>query len=188
MHVLLNGSVENVEAKSVPYRDFYRVRKCDNHIHHTAAFTQQMFLHFLQRKAKESGDEVVMEDKKTKEDVTLTQLFDKLDIDPGHLSMDILGMRASHAFQRFDNFNASYNPSGKAELREVFLKYNNMIDGRFLTEMTRELFEKMEEDRYQYSELRRSVGGRSDKDWSKLAKWIVNNELICEHVRWMIQV
>lgn len=38
------------------------------------------------------------------------------------------------------------------------------------------------------SELRLSIYGRSEQEWTKLAKWIINNKLYCENVRWIIQV
>ena len=40
LHLLINNEVEATEAHSVPYRDFYNVRKIDNHIHHSACMHQ----------------------------------------------------------------------------------------------------------------------------------------------------
>jgi AMP deaminase len=36
-----------------------------------------------------------------------------------------------NTFHRFDKFNAKYNPIGESRLREVFLKTDNYICGRF---------------------------------------------------------
>ena len=35
LHVLLNSEREMEAQKSVPHRDFYNVRKCDTHVHHS---------------------------------------------------------------------------------------------------------------------------------------------------------
>jgi hypothetical protein len=40
----------------------------------------------------------------------------------------------------------------------------------------------------QNCEWRISIYGRYMDEWDKLARWIVNNELYCNNVRWLIQV
>src|SRR5262249_51253816 len=46
--------------------------------------------------------------------------------------------KARHdSFHRFDRFNLKYNPIGESRLREVFLKTNNYIQGRYLAELTK---------------------------------------------------
>ena len=40
-------------------------------------------------------------------------------------------MKDRNTFHRFDKFNAKYNPIGESRLREVFLKTDNYICGRF---------------------------------------------------------
>ena len=40
LHQWLNDSVEVLEVKSIPHRDFYNVRKIDNHVHHSACMNQ----------------------------------------------------------------------------------------------------------------------------------------------------
>ena len=40
LHQWLNDKVEVLEVKSVPHRDFYNVRKIDNHVHHSACMNQ----------------------------------------------------------------------------------------------------------------------------------------------------
>jgi len=42
-------------------------------------------------------------------------------------------------FHRFDRFNLKYNPCGQSRLREIFIKQDNLIHGRFLAELTREV-------------------------------------------------
>eukprot|EP01006_Ploeotia_vitrea_P042180 TRINITY_DN66612_c6_g1_i1.p1 TRINITY_DN66612_c6_g1~~TRINITY_DN66612_c6_g1_i1.p1 ORF type:complete len:367 (-),score=197.78 TRINITY_DN66612_c6_g1_i1:56-1156(-) len=43
-------------------------------------------------------------------------------------------------------------------------------------------------NKYQFTEFRLSIYGRSQDEWSKLARWVVNNDLFCKNVRWMIQI
>jgi AMP deaminase len=40
------------------------------------------------------------------------------------------------SFHRFDKFNLKYNPIGESRLREIFLKSDNHIGGRYLAELT----------------------------------------------------
>ena len=48
------------------------------------------------------------------------------------LSVDMLDVHADrNTFHRFDKFNAKYNPVGESRLREVFLKTDNYIGGRY---------------------------------------------------------
>jgi AMP deaminase len=42
----------------------------------------------------------------------------------------------SDSFHRFDKFNLKYNPIGESPLREIFLKTDNYIEGRYLAELT----------------------------------------------------
>jgi len=45
-----------------------------------------------------------------------------------------------------------YNPCGQSRLREIFLKTDNLIAGRYLAEITREVFEDLEKSKYQLAE------------------------------------
>lgn len=81
-----------------------------------------------------------------------------------------------------------YNPIGESRLREIFLKTDNLIKGRYLAEITRELMADLEQSKYQMAEYRISIYGRSLDEWNKLASWIVDNKLFSPNVRWLIQV
>ena len=41
-------------------------------------------------------------------------------------------MHAHDTFHRFDRFNLKYNPAGQSRLREIFLKTDNHVKGRYL--------------------------------------------------------
>lgn len=77
------------------------------------------------------------------------------------LNVDTLDMHADkNTFHRFDKFNLKYNPCGQSRLREIFIKQDNLIHGRFLAELTKEVFEDLESSKYQHAEMRISVYGR----------------------------
>ena len=77
---------------------------------------------------------------------------------------------------------------GLPELREIFLKSDNYIKGRFLAELTQEILLEMESEKYCFSEWRISIYGRSMNEWSALADWVINYKLSSHQIRWMIQI
>ncbi|GAA5893782.1 hypothetical protein JCM5296_001132 [Sporobolomyces johnsonii] len=187
LYVLLNEYRELAEMKRVSHRDFYNVRKVDTHIHHSASMNQKHMLRFIKSKMKRAPDEVVIF--RDGKHLTLRQVFESLNLTAYDLSIDTLDMHAHQdSFHRFDKFNLKYNPLGESRLREIFLKTDNYIQGRYLAEITKELFADMQQSKYQMAEYRISIYGRSTSEWDKLAKWIVNNELFSDNVRWLIQI
>lgn len=40
-------------------------------------------------------------------------------------------------FHRFDKFNSKYNPVGASELREIFLKTDNLINGDYFARIVK---------------------------------------------------
>ena len=72
------------------------------------------------------------------QELTLSQVFDSLKLTAYDLSIDMLDMHAHQdSFHRFDKFNLKYNPIGESRLREIFLKTDNYIQGRYLAELTK---------------------------------------------------
>lgn len=47
-----------------------------------------------------------------------------------HLCSCLL-IQGRQTFQRFDKFNDKYNPVGASELRDLYLKTDNYIDGEY---------------------------------------------------------
>lgn len=92
------------------------------------------------------------------------------------------------SFHRFDKFNLKYNPIGESRLREIFLKTDNLIKGKYLADLTKEVINDLEQSKYQMVEWRLSIYGRSKDEWDKLAKWVVENKLFSNNVRWLIQI
>ncbi|OJJ30056.1 hypothetical protein ASPWEDRAFT_46792 [Aspergillus wentii DTO 134E9] len=187
LYSLLNEYQEVADSKKVPHRDFYNVRKVDTHVHHSACMNQKHLLRFIKSKMKKSPDEVVLF--RDGKHLTLKEVFESINLTAYDLSIDTLDMHAhTDSFHRFDKFNLKYNPVGESRLREIFLKTDNYIKGRYLAEITKEVISDLESSKYQMVEWRISIYGRSIQEWDKLAAWVVDNKLFSPNVRWLIQV
>lgn len=187
-HLMFNSRAEVEETKKNKHRDFYNVRKVDTHVHHSACMHQKHLLRFIRKKYRTEGNTVVaVEDG---QGITLRDLFQKeLGFSAREASVDHLNVHAlGSCFQRFDLFNQKYNPFGQARLRDVFLKTDNHIKGRFLAELTKEVIADLDDRKYQHAEWRVSIYGTCPGEWERLAAWVVDNGLISRRVRWMIQV
>ncbi|KAL5740370.1 hypothetical protein ACOSP7_029250 [Xanthoceras sorbifolium] len=187
LHLMLNADKEFLAQKSAPHRDFYNVRKVDTHVHHSACMNQKHLLRFIKSKLRKEPDEVVIFRDGTY--LTLKEVFESLDLTGYDLNVDLLDVHADKStFHRFDKFNLKYNPCGQSRLREIFLKQDNLIQGRFLAELTKQVFSDLEASKYQMAEYRISIYGRKQSEWDQMASWIVNNELYSENVVWLIQL
>ncbi|CAF4182503.1 unnamed protein product, partial [Didymodactylos carnosus] len=188
LHGLLNEVKEWAAIKSTPHRDFYNVRKVDTHVHAASSMNQKHLLRFMKKKMKKSPDMPVY---KTKDGriMTLKQVFDELHITAYDLSVDMLGVHADrNTFQRFDRFNAKYNPLGQSTLRDIFIKTDNYINGVFFADLLKEVISDLEDSKYQHAELRLSIYGKSMDEWDKLAKWVIKNTMYSANVGWMVQI
>ncbi|KAI8066093.1 hypothetical protein BDF21DRAFT_367988 [Thamnidium elegans] len=187
MYILLNEFQELADSKRVPHRDFYNVRKVDTHVHHSSCMNQKHLLRFIKSKMKKSPNDVVIY--RDGEYLTLKGVFESLGLTAYDLSIDTLDMHAhKDSFHRFDKFNLKYNPIGESRLREIFMKTDNYIHGRYLAEITKEVVSDLESSKYQAAEYRVSIYGRASDEWDKLAKWVVHNKLYSPNVRWLVQV
>ncbi|RYR18001.1 hypothetical protein Ahy_B03g062644 isoform C [Arachis hypogaea] len=176
-----------LEEKGAPHRDFYNIRKVDTHIHHSACMNQKHLLRFIKSKLRKEPDEVVIfRDGKY---MTLKEVFESLDLTGYDLNVDLLDVHADKStFHRFDKFNLKYNPCGQSRLREIFLKQDNLIQGRFLAEVTKQVLTDLEASKYQMAEYRISVYGRKQSEWDQLASWFVNNAIYNKNAVWLIQL
>ena len=187
LHVMLNADREFHEQKSAPHRDFYNVRKVDTHVHHSACMNQKHLLRFIKSKLKkEPHEQVIYRDGKF---LNLREVFESINLSGYDLNVDTLDMRADKdTFHRFDRFNLKYNPCGQSRLREVFIKQDNLIRGRFLAEITKEVINDLEANKYQMAEYRISIYGRRLAEWDTLASWVLNNRVVSKNVVWLIQI
>lgn len=187
LYNLVNAYQEMADCKRVPHRDFYNVRKVDTHVHHSACMNQKHLLRFIKSKMKKSPDEKVLF--RDGRHLNLHEVFESINLTAYDLSIDTLDMHAhTDSFHRFDKFNLKYNPIGESRLREIFLKTDNYIKGRYLAEITKEVISDLESSKYQFVEWRVSIYGRSLDEWDKLAAWVIDNKLVSHNVRWLVQI
>lgn len=194
MHVTINGASENEAKSDLLGTDFYRTMKIDNHIHLAAAATAKQFVDFVGDKLKNEGDTVVMEDGQT-----LKEVFERAGLDSDHLTIDAFNVLADYSvYQRFDNFNSKYSPFRMAQMRKIFLKTDNHINGRYFAELTKIVLSRHEQRKGHTSacEMRLSVYGMERNEWLNLAKWVLTDwqggiypgNMLSSRNRWMVQV
>ncbi|XP_049934921.1 probable AMP deaminase isoform X2 [Nymphaea colorata] len=187
LHLKLNCDKEFLAQKDAPHRDIYNVRKVDTHVHHSACMNQKHLLRFIKSKLSKEPDEVVIfRDGKY---LTLKEVFESLQLTGYDLNVDLLDVHVEmSSFHQFDKFNLKYNPFGQSRLREIFLKHDNLIQGRFLAQLTKEVLFDLEASKYQMAEYRISIHGRKKSEWDQLASWFVNNEIYSANAVWLIQL
>ncbi|XP_023166871.2 AMP deaminase 2 isoform X6 [Drosophila hydei] len=187
MHVLLNELRELAAQKAVPHRDFYNTRKVDTHIHAASCMNQKHLLRFIKKTLKNNANEVVTHT--NGQPMTLAQVFQSMNLTTYDLTVDMLDVHADrNTFHRFDKFNSKYNPIGESRLREVFLKTDNFLNGKYFAQIIKEVAFDLEESKYQNAELRLSIYGKSPDEWNKLAKWAIDNDVYSSNIRWLIQI
>lgn len=189
-----NAAREAQRLREAGGRDWYHVRKVDTHIHHSACFTQRQLLSFIRKKVTEEMDTPVLEEGGRV--LTLREVFGSSGVkDAENVTADrmccmaLVGGDGHHdTFGRFDRFNGKFDPFGDKRLREIFLKTENLVQGRFLAELTKEVMSEYEREKYVCAELRISIYGGSADEWLKLARWFRKYNIQCQNVRWLIQV
>ena len=152
-----NGQVENEAQSNLLGTDFYRTMKIDNHIHLAAAASAKQFVSFVKNKIDHEGDTVVLENGQT-----LRQVFLEAGLNCEHLTIDHFNILADYSvYQRFDNFNNKYSPFRLAQMRKIFLKVENITEGRFFAELTKNVLSRLEHSKGHNSaaEMRLSIYG-----------------------------
>ncbi|CAM9953977.1 unnamed protein product, partial [Lampetra fluviatilis] len=186
VHQMTNELAEMIQLKVDGCRDFENVVKVDTHIHAAACMTARELLQMM-RSAREEG--VPVSRGPDGRELTLAELFAQLHLRSDSIDLDNLDVHVDRdTFQRFDRFNDKYNPLGSSELRNVFLKTNNHMSGKYFAMLVKNVGRRLEASRYQYAEPRMSVYGRSRGDWEKLAGWFEQHQVYSPHLRWVIQV
>lgn len=68
--------------------------------------------------------------------LTFFYYFSGLGISAYDLSVDMLDVHADrNTFHRFDKFNTKYNPVGESTLREIFIKTDNYVGGKYFADV-----------------------------------------------------
>ncbi|GAU89051.1 hypothetical protein RvY_01647 [Ramazzottius varieornatus] len=189
LHCNLNENREISAQKNTPHRDFYNIRKVDTHVHASSCMNQKHLLRFIKKTMKTSPGDLVHIDPFTSQPMTLDQVFKSLNLTTYELSVDTLDVHADrNAFHRFDKFNAKYNPIGQSLLRDIFVRSDNYIHGRYFAQILKEVMFDLEESKYQNAELRLSIFGCNMEEWDRLAEWATKYKVYSDNVRWLIQL
>eukprot|EP00656_Telonema_subtile_P043285 TRINITY_DN49663_c0_g1_i2.p1 TRINITY_DN49663_c0_g1~~TRINITY_DN49663_c0_g1_i2.p1 ORF type:complete len:435 (-),score=126.76 TRINITY_DN49663_c0_g1_i2:178-1482(-) len=149
---------------------------------------KKQLLRFIKGKVETESDLEVV---KSRDGVvkTLGQVFEELKLSAKNLTLDHLDMHADKGtYHRFDRFNMKYNPFGYSLLREIFMKTDNHIGGRYFAEILKGITNDLEDNKYQMAEYRVSVYGKSPDEWNKLAEWFTRHQVFSNKVRFLIQV
>jgi len=193
-HQIANGQVENEAQSRLLGTDFFRTAKVDNHIHLAAAASAKQFVDFVRTKLMTEPDTVVLE-----EGDTLKEVFDKAGLDTDHLTIDAFNVLADYSvYQRFDNFNAKYSPFKLAQMRRIFLKVDNAIQGRYFAELTKLVLQRHEDGKghKSFTEMRLSIYGMERNEWEKCANWVLRDweggvfpgPVLSSKNRWLVQI
>lgn len=67
--------------------------------------------------------------------------------------MPSLCLQDRNTFHRFDKFNAKYNPIGESRLREIFIKTDNYIGGKYFGQVLKVIFFLMKEISFRVVEV-----------------------------------
>merc|ERR1719359_1901312 len=103
--------------------------------------------------------------------MTLREIFASAGVEETGVNADSLCCGASmgggqaDTFGRFDRFNSKYNPFGDKRLRDIFMKTENLTDGRFLAELTNKIMDDYKKEKWIMAEWRISIYGRSADEW-----------------------
>eukprot|EP01116_Phalansterium_solitarium_P022127 TRINITY_DN7192_c0_g3_i2.p1 TRINITY_DN7192_c0_g3~~TRINITY_DN7192_c0_g3_i2.p1 ORF type:complete len:1500 (+),score=445.22 TRINITY_DN7192_c0_g3_i2:106-4500(+) len=193
MHAILNEQIEARTMKNFK-KDFYTVAKVDTHVHIGACPTSVHLLNFMKQKFQTESKVVVQHETGTENgakiarSVTLGEVFARLKVPLENFTLDSLDVKASDTFNRYDRFRAKYNPLGCSDLRSIFLKKDNHIQGRYFAQLVKEVAADLEASRFTFAEYRISVHGLKRQEWSNLAAWVFDNEILSEHIRLVVQV
>lgn len=98
VYAMENAYQETADAKLVPHRDFYNVRKVDTHVHHSSCMNQKHLLRYIKSKMKKNPHEKVMY--RDGQHMTLEEVFKSIDLNSYDLSIDTLDMHVRYIVQR----------------------------------------------------------------------------------------
>ena len=194
MYETINNTIEREEQSNLLGTDFYRTLKIDNHIHAAAAPSAKQFVEFVRRKLETEGNTIVNEDGKS-----LQEVYTEAGLELEHLTIDAFNVMADYSvYQRFDTFNSKYSPFRLADMRRIFLKTTNAIQGRYFAELLKIVIDRHEKSKGHTSacEMRLSIYGMERHEWYDLACWVLRDwdipdfpgNMLSTHNRWHIQV
>jgi len=204
LHTLMNADIEREGLRNDPV-DFFSIFKVDNHIHAAAMMTGPHLLRFIRKKVMDESETIKIPGRNGGQVVTVKQFVEEqVGIPEQFFTLDSLNVQGDETvFERFDNFNAHYNPFGKGTLRDLFLKADGPYQftksdgpkyGKFFGEIIREVLDETEmKCNTVLLEPRLSIYGKSEDEWDNLAKWMTclagdeRTTLFNQKTKWLIQ-
>jgi len=191
MHLLFNREKEFFEQKVNIHRDFYNIRKVDNLLDHASAASVGVFLSFVKEKFLSEKNTEVIIDQQTKKPFTLEQVLETYNLKQRVLTIEDLEVR-NYFLETLPHIHReskkAKQQSRNSVIGEVFLQWDNMLKGRFLAELTHELFKEYKKYKFQVSELRISVYGKDRGEWDRLQNWFNTYKIYDQRVRWIVQI
>jgi len=176
-HKTMNAAEESAVQGNLLGTDFYRTMKVDNHIHAAGAPSARTFVSFVTKKLETESDTIVRETPDGRKQ-TLGEVFKEAGLNKDNLTVDAFNVLADYSvYQRFDNFNSKYSPFHNGDLRKIFLKSENIMNGRYFAELLKIVLSRSEQSKGQVSavELRLSIYGMKCNEWDELADFLLRD-------------
>lgn len=102
---------------------------------------QKHLLRFIKKTMKSWPDDLVALNSTTNKPMSLQEVFQSMNLTTYDLTVDMLDVHADrNAFHRFDKFNAKYNPIGQSMLRDIFIRSDNYIGGKYFAQILKVSF------------------------------------------------
>jgi AMP deaminase len=134
-----SSTFESDEASAQKTRclkDIFQVYKIDNHIHASAAITQQELIRFIRNSLREDPNKIVKINNNSP--ITLKKLTAFKAINQSKINTILLDTHVKRSvFGNFKAFESSFYPFGYKELKDVFLRPDNYINGEFFGRILR---------------------------------------------------
>ena len=131
-------------------------------------------LEFMKNKFEYNRSDFVYLDEVTNQKLNLEDILEKFKIEADELNLDMLDVQADNSlYKRFDRFTSKYSPLGYPMLRNVFLKSDNLMKGKYIAEITHEMFERLDRQKFVACEYRITIYGKSMEEWHKKGQWLM---------------
>eukprot|EP01125_Pyxidicula_operculata_P001830 TRINITY_DN1168_c0_g1_i2.p1 TRINITY_DN1168_c0_g1~~TRINITY_DN1168_c0_g1_i2.p1 ORF type:complete len:1179 (+),score=208.21 TRINITY_DN1168_c0_g1_i2:720-4256(+) len=189
VHMQLNGRREKALLQGHTKTDIYHIAKCDNNPKLNSFMNANQLLVFMKEQIAKDPKRVVSVTEEGLES-TLSDVLDLFGVPLNHLTLDLLDVKAGEPLMHYDHLGefSSSNASDKNLIKEVFLDYDNYIDGEFLSALLKKTLEEKKKIPQQIHEVVVSITGKSPSEWGKLAKWIYKNQIASDQISFLVEI
>jgi hypothetical protein len=119
-------------------KDIFEVYRIDNHIDASAAMTQQQLIQFISKALKEDPNKIFKIDYDNNSSITLKQFTAFQSVNQSKINTILLDTHVKRSvLGNFKAFESSFYPFGYKELKDVFLRPVNYINGEFFGKILR---------------------------------------------------